>query len=89
MLHVRVEKELLVRAGEVLAAVGLSAEDAVRMLLHQIAADPALSRKLEAWNTAPASDSDRRTVCTLPSRLSWRIGPKTAAECKPPPVRQA
>ena len=50
MLHVRMDSELKQKATETLAAVGLSASDAVRLLFHRIAADQAFPLELKVPN---------------------------------------
>lgn len=50
MLHVRMDNELKQKATEALAAMGLSASDAVRLLFHRIAADQAFPLELKVPN---------------------------------------
>ena len=50
MLHVRMDSELKHKATEALAAMGLSASDAVRLLFHRIAADQAFPLELKVPN---------------------------------------
>ncbi len=50
MLHVRLDNELKAKATEALAAMGLSASDAVRLLFHRIAADQAFPLELKVPN---------------------------------------
>ena len=50
MLHVRMDSELKQKATETLAAMGLSASDAVRLLFHRIAADQAFPLELKVPN---------------------------------------
>ena len=50
MLHVRMDKELKQKATETLAAMGLSASEAVRLLFHRIAADQAFPLELKVPN---------------------------------------
>ena len=51
MLHVRMDTDLKRKATETLAAMGLSASDAVRLLFHRIAADQAFPLELKVPNT--------------------------------------
>ena len=51
MLHVRMDTEMKRKATETLAAMGLSASDAVRLLFHRIAADQAFPLELKVPNT--------------------------------------
>ena len=53
MLHVRMDNELKQNATEALAAMGLSASDAVRLLFHRIAADQAFPLELKVPNARP------------------------------------
>ena len=50
MLHVRMDSELKQKATETLAAIGLSASEAVRLLFHRIAADQAFPLELKVPN---------------------------------------
>ena len=50
MLHVRMDSDLKQKATETLAAMGLSASDAVRLLFHRIAADQAFPLELKVPN---------------------------------------
>ena len=50
MLHVRMDTDLKRKATETLAAIGLSASDAVRLLFHRIAADQAFPLELKVPN---------------------------------------
>ena len=50
MLHVRMDIEMKRKATETLAAIGLSASDAVRLLFHRIAADQAFPLELKVPN---------------------------------------
>lgn len=48
MLHIRLDDEVKAKATEALAAMGLSASDAVRLLFRRIVADQAFSLELSA-----------------------------------------
>ena len=50
MLHVRMDTDLKRKATDTLAAMGLSASDAVRLLFHRIAADQAFPLELKVPN---------------------------------------
>ena len=50
MLHVRMDTDLKRKATETLAAMGLSASDAVRLLFHRIATDQAFPFELKVPN---------------------------------------
>ena len=50
MLHVRMDSELKRRATEALAAMGLTASEAVRLLFHRIAVDQAFPLELKVPN---------------------------------------
>jgi DNA-damage-inducible protein J len=73
MLHVRVDDELKTRASEVLAEVGLTLSDAVRILLTQVANDGGLPPGLvvdteahDAWFRAKVLEAlgDRRPAAS-------------------------
>lgn len=51
MLHVRMDNELKQMATQTLAAMGLSASDAVRLLFHRIVADQAFPLELKVPNS--------------------------------------
>jgi DNA-damage-inducible protein J len=50
MLHVRIDDDVKARATTALAAMGLSASDAVRLLFYRIAADQAFPLELKVPN---------------------------------------
>ena len=50
MLHVRIDEALKERGNAVLAAMGLSAADAVRLLYHRVSADQAFPLELKVPN---------------------------------------
>ena len=50
MLHVRMDSELKREATQALAAIGLTASEAVRLLFHRIAADQAFPLELKVPN---------------------------------------
>ena len=50
MLHVRMDTEMKRKATETLAAMGLSASDAVRLLFHRIAVEQAFPLELKVPN---------------------------------------
>ncbi len=50
MLHVRMDDEVKERAQKALDAMGLSVSDAVRLLMHRIAADQAFPLELKVPN---------------------------------------
>ena len=50
MLHVRLDDQLKERGNAVLAAMGLSAADAVRLLYHRLIADQAFPLELKVPN---------------------------------------
>ena len=51
MLHVRMDSELKREAIQALAAMGLTASEAVRLLFHRIAVDQAFPLELKVPNT--------------------------------------
>ena len=52
MLHIRMDEKVKLQASEALAAMGLSASDAVRLLFHRIVADQAFPLELKVPNKA-------------------------------------
>lgn len=50
MLHVRLDDEMKAKGNAALAAMGLSAADAVRLLFHRIIADQAFPLELKVPN---------------------------------------
>lgn len=51
MLHVRLDDDLKAEGNEALAAMGLTAAEAVRLLYHRIVADQAFPLELKVPNT--------------------------------------
>ena len=65
MLHVRLDDKLKERGNAVLAAMGLSSADAVRILYHRLIADQAFPLELKVPNAetrAAIADSRRMMV---------------------------
>ena len=64
MLHVRLDNELKAKATEALAAMGLTASDAVRLLFHRIAVDQVFPLELKVPNaeTRAAIEESRRSI---------------------------
>lgn len=61
IVRIRVDSETCVKASEVLAAIGLSVADAVRLLLHRVAADqafPLTARVPNAKTRAAMAEAD-------------------------------
>ena len=54
-LHVPVDTEIRRKATAALAAIGLTTTDAVRLLFHRIAADPAFALELKVPNAQTRS----------------------------------
>ena len=52
MLHVRLDDDVKTKGNAALAAMGLSAADAVRLLYHRIVADQAFPLELKVPNAA-------------------------------------
>jgi DNA-damage-inducible protein J len=62
MVHIRLDDETKAKATAALAAMGLSASDAVRLLFHHIIADQAFPLELKVPNAATREamrESDR------------------------------
>lgn len=55
MLHVRLDDDLKDKGNEALAAMGLTAAEAVRLLYHRIVADQAFPLELKVPNKATQS----------------------------------
>ena len=72
MLHVRLDDELKAKATEALAAIGLSASDAVRLLFHRIVADQAfpLELKVPHAETRAAIDESHRMMAERRARFA-------------------
>ena len=71
MIHVRMDNALKAKATEVLAALGLSTSDAVRLLFHRIAADQAFPLELKVPNaeTRAAIEEGRALLAQGKARL--------------------
>ncbi len=72
MLHVRLDDEVKAKAVEALAAMGLTASDAVRLLFHRIAADQAFPLELKVPNaeTRAAMEESRRMMAERRARFA-------------------
>lgn len=58
MLHVRLDDDLKEKGNAALAAMGLTAAEAVRLLYHRIVADQAFPLELKVPNTATQAAMD-------------------------------
>ena len=72
MLHVRMDDDVKARATEALAAMGLTASDAVRLLFHRIAADQAFPLELKVPNaeTRAAIEESRAMMAARRARFT-------------------
>lgn len=72
MLHVRLDNDLKAKATEALAAMGLSASDAVRLLFHRIATDQAFPLELKVPNaeTRAAIEEGREILAKRRARYT-------------------
>ncbi len=72
MLHVRMDGRLKEEATATLAAIGLSASDAVRLLFHRIVADQAFPLELKVPNaeTRAAMEESRQMMAEGRARFS-------------------
>ena len=72
MLHVRLDDQLKERGNAVLAAMGLSAADAVRLLYHRLIADQAFPLELKVPNaeTLAAMEESRRMMAERRARFT-------------------
>lgn len=71
MLHVRMDEEVKAKATDALAAMGLSASDAVRILFHRIVADQAFPLELKVPNaeTRAAMEESREMMKARKARF--------------------
>jgi DNA-damage-inducible protein J len=72
MLHVRIDDQLKGEATKALAAIGLSASDAVRLLFHRIVADQAFPLELKVPNaeTEAAMEESRAMMAQRRARFA-------------------
>lgn len=72
MLHVRLDDKLKERGNAVLAAMGLSSADAVRLLYHRLIADQAFPLELKVPNaeTRAAIADSRRMMAERRARFT-------------------
>lgn len=72
MLHIRMDNDLKAKATEALAAMGLTASDAVRLLFHRIAVDQAFPLELKVPNaeTRAAMDEAREIIAKRRARFT-------------------
>ena len=71
MIHVRMDNDLKQRATKALAAMGLTASDAVRLLFHRIATDQAFPLELKVPNaqTRAAIEEAREIIARRRARF--------------------
>lgn len=72
MLHVRMDDELKAQGDAALAAMGLSASDAVRLLYHRIVADQAFPLELKVPNRVTQTAMDE--AADILARREARFG---------------
>jgi DNA-damage-inducible protein J len=72
MLHVRMDDEVKAKATEALAAMGLSASDAVRLLFHRIAADQAFPLELKVPNAETRTAMEEANAMMRSGKLRFR-----------------
>ena len=73
-LHVRVDNEIKAQASEVLAAMGLSVSDAVRILLKRVVSDQAFPLELKVPNAQTrAAMEEARTIQQRVRHHSYRM----------------
>jgi len=72
MLHIRIDDELKAEATKALAAIGLSASEAVRLLFHRVVADQAFPLELKVPNaeTLAAMKESRSIMAEGRARFS-------------------
>ena len=72
MLHVRLDDQLKEQGNAVLAAMGLSAADAVRLLYHRLIADQAFPLELKVPNaeTQAAMAESRKMMAERSARFA-------------------
>lgn len=86
MLHVRMDSELKREAVQALAAMGLTASEAVRLLFHRIAVDQAFPLELKVPNaeTRSAMAEVDEMVSSRSAVRSGVLTPPTLAGVPPP-----
>lgn len=73
-LHVRVDNEIKTQASEVLAAMGLSVSDAVRILLKRVVSDQAFPLELKVPNAQTrAAMEEARAIQQRVQHRSYRM----------------
>ena len=87
MLHIRMDSELKREAVQALAAMGLTASEAVRLLFHRIAVDQAFPLELKVPNseTRSAMAEVEEMVSGRRAVRSSVLTPPTLAGVPPPP----
>lgn len=76
MLHVRMDEDVKEQATAALAAVGLSASDAVRLLFNRIIADQAFVLDLKVPNAATRAAMAESKAIMVDRRARTRETPK-------------
>jgi len=72
MLHVRIDEDLKEQATQALAAMGLTASDAVRLLFHRVVAEQAFPFELKVPNaeTRAAMEESRQIMAERRARFA-------------------
>lgn len=74
MLHVRIDEDVKAKATEALAAMGLSASDAVRLLFHRIVTDQAFPLELKVPNAETHGAMKEAEEMVRSGKLRFRSG---------------
>jgi len=80
MLHVRMDEEVKAKATDALAAMGLSASDAVRILFHRIVADQGFPLELKVPNKATREAMAEADEMILSGRARFSDGEALIAD---------
>ena len=84
MLHVRVDDDIKAQASQVLAAVGMTMSEAVRLFLHRVVAEQAYPLELKAPNAATRAamleadelvqaHNKRVNAAAAPTGIDWML----------------
>jgi DNA-damage-inducible protein J len=80
MLHVRLDDETKEKATAALAAMGLTASDAVRLLFHRIIADQAFPLELKVPNAATRAAMAEADLIIAERRARFSDGDELLAD---------
>lgn len=87
MLHVRMDEDIKAKGTAALAAIGLSASDAVRLLFHRIIADQAFPLELKVPNAETRAAMEEARAMMQAGKLRFASAEQMFAALEEPDKR--